>query len=48
MYLCHRCERSDFKREPHKIVPLSGCMVSLSDNPLQSDVFHIRDPHRSK
>lgn len=41
------CERCDFKREPHKIVPLSGCMVSLSDNPLQSDVFHIRDPHRS-
>uniref|UniRef100_A0A1B6D0P2 Ras-GEF domain-containing protein n=1 Tax=Clastoptera arizonana TaxID=38151 RepID=A0A1B6D0P2_9HEMI len=40
-------ERSDFKKEPCKIAAMSGCMVSLSDNPLQTDVFHIRDPHRS-
>uniref|UniRef100_A0A1B6ILL5 Ras-GEF domain-containing protein n=2 Tax=Homalodisca TaxID=139475 RepID=A0A1B6ILL5_9HEMI len=41
------CERSDFKRDPCKMTPLSGCLVTLGHNPLHSDVFLIRDPHRS-
>jgi len=41
------CERSDFKRDPCKMTPLSGCLVTLAHNPVHSDVFLIRDPHRS-
>lgn len=40
-------DRCDFKKEPCKMAPMTGCIVSLSENPLQPDVFLIRDPHRS-
>ncbi|RZF42880.1 hypothetical protein LSTR_LSTR012694 [Laodelphax striatellus] len=39
-------ERSNFKREPCKLAPMTGCLVTLTDNPTQPDVFLIRDPHR--
>ncbi|XP_054276478.1 ras-specific guanine nucleotide-releasing factor RalGPS2-like [Macrosteles quadrilineatus] len=41
------CERTDFKRDPCKMTPLTGCLVTLGHNPVHSDVFLIRDPHRS-
>ncbi|KAL1117470.1 hypothetical protein AAG570_004795 [Ranatra chinensis] len=40
-------ERTDYRREPCKVTPTTGCLVSLSDNPMHPDIFHIRDPIKS-
>ncbi|XP_068897740.1 ras-specific guanine nucleotide-releasing factor RalGPS2-like isoform X10 [Tenebrio molitor] len=39
-------QRSDFKREPCKLVPLMGCQVVLGDNSVQQDCFQIVDHSR--
>ncbi|XP_063920918.1 ras-specific guanine nucleotide-releasing factor RalGPS2 isoform X2 [Zophobas morio] len=39
-------QRSDFKREPCKLVPLAGCQIILDDNSVQQDCFQIIDHHR--
>ncbi|KYB28381.1 Ras-specific guanine nucleotide-releasing factor RalGPS1-like Protein [Tribolium castaneum] len=39
-------QRSDFKREPCKLVPLMGCQIILGDNSVQQDCFQIIDHHR--
>ncbi|XP_044256329.1 ras-specific guanine nucleotide-releasing factor RalGPS1-like isoform X2 [Tribolium madens] len=39
-------QRSDFKREPCKLVPLMGCQIILGDNGVQQDCFQIIDHHR--
>ncbi|XP_017784910.1 PREDICTED: ras-specific guanine nucleotide-releasing factor RalGPS2-like isoform X3 [Nicrophorus vespilloides] len=39
-------QRSDFKREPCKLVSLTGCHVLLGDNSLHPDLFKIVDHQR--
>jgi len=39
-------QRSDFKREPCKMVSLVGCRVLLGDNSLHPDLFQIIDHQR--
>lgn len=39
-------QRSDFKREPCKIVSIAGCSFELGENALQPDIFQLIDHHR--
>jgi hypothetical protein len=43
-----RSERSDFKQEPCKTVPVGGWSVVLGENPFQPDLFHLTDPNRGR
>jgi hypothetical protein len=43
-----RSERSDFKQEPCKTVPVSGWSVVLGENPFQPDLFQLADPNRGR
>ncbi|KAL3279747.1 hypothetical protein HHI36_017255 [Cryptolaemus montrouzieri] len=38
--------RYDFKREPCKLVPLAGCKIILSNDPIREDCFQIIDHQR--
>lgn len=40
-------QRYDFKREPCKLVPLTGCRIVLSTDPSKEDIFEIIDHQRS-
>ncbi|PSN39770.1 hypothetical protein C0J52_18554, partial [Blattella germanica] len=46
VYYPPKSDRSDFKQEPCKMVPVGGWSVFLSDNPFQPDLFQLTDPNR--
>lgn len=41
-------DRSDFKREACKMVPIVGWTVCLTDNPFQPDLFQLADHQRGQ